>query len=505
MIPLTQGDDMQYSLAKLAIPLLALALCAACNRSGPAGDTSATAPATNTPAPTQPPSPAAETAAPATAAAPAPAPAAAAAPAAPAAPVTLFRNVRVFDGRSSALSEARNVLVRGNVIASISADAIDVPAGENATVIDGGGRTLMPGLIDAHWHAMMARPTPAQLLGSDIGYSNLLAGVEATATLMRGFTSVRDLGGPVFGLKRAIDEGLLPGPRIYPSGAMITITGGHGDFRQISDLPRRAGVLSRVEELGGAMIADSPDEVRMRVREQLLQGASQVKLTAGGGVASPFSPLDASTFTEAELRAAVEAAENWGTYVCTHAYTSVSVQRSIAAGVKCIEHAHLMDDTSARLIAENGVWLSTQPFLDIAGAAALGPAQQARMRQVVAGTDKVYALAKKYGIKVAFGTDVLFSQALAERQGADLVNLRRWYTPAEALAMATSTNAELLALSGPRNPYPGKLGVVEEGAFADLLLVDGNPLENLELVADPGKNFLVIMKDGKVYKNTLPR
>jgi imidazolonepropionase-like amidohydrolase len=343
-------------------------------------------------------------------------------------------------------------------------------------------------------------------LSSDIGYSTLLAGVEATATLMRGFTTVRDMGGPTFSLKRAIDEGLLPGPRIYPSGAVITVTSGHGDFRQLSDLPRTiGGTLTRIEQLGGSIIADSPDEVRMRVREQLMQGASQIKLTAGGGVASPFSPLDVSTFTEAELRAAVDAAENWGTYVCTHAYTPIAIQRSIAAGVKCIEHAHLMDEATARLMAEKGIWLSTQPFLDLSGASALGPAEQAKMGQVVAGTDAVYALAKKYKIKTAFGTDVLFSKALAERQGATLAALIRWYTPAEVLIMATSTNAELLGLSGLRNPYPGKLGVVEEGALADLLLVEGNPLENLDLVADPDRSFLVIMKDGTVYKNTLPK
>jgi imidazolonepropionase-like amidohydrolase len=314
------------------------------------------------------------------------------------------------------------------------------------------------------------------------------------------------MGGPSFSLKRAIDEDLVAGPRIYPSGAMITITGGHGDFRQLSDLPRTiGGMLSRVEIIGGAMVADSPDEVRVRAREQLMQGAAQVKLTAGGGVASPFSPLDVSTFTEPELRAAVEAAENWGTYVAVHAYTSVAIQRSIAAGVKCIEHGHLMDEASARLIAEKGVWLSTQPFLDLGGAKALGPSEQDKMRQVVAGTDRVYTLAKKYKIKTAFGTDVLFSPALAERQGAMLADLTRWYTPAEALIMATSTNAELLSLSGLRNPYPGKLGVVEEGAFADLLLVDGNPVDNIRLVEDPAKNFLVIMKNGKVYKNLLAK
>lgn len=417
-------------------------------------------------------------------------------------PAVLFQNVRIFDGKNGALSPPSNVLVRDNRIEKISAAAVTA----DAQVINGGGRVLMPGLIDAHWHAMLVRPTPASALASDVGYTNLLAAAEATSTLMRGFTTVRDMGGPAFALKRAIDEGLVAGPRIYPSGAIITITSGHGDFRQLSDLPRTiGGMLSRMEKIGGSMVADSPDEVRMRAREQLMQGATQVKLTAGGGVASPFSPLDVSTFTEPELRAAVEAADNWGTYVATHAYTPVSIQRSIAAGVRCIEHGHLMDDATARLMAEKGIWLSTQPFLDAATASGLGPAEQDKMRQVVSGTDRVYALAKKYGIKTAFGTDVLFAPALAERQGAMLVSLTRWYKPAEALIMATSTNAELLGLSGLRNPYPGRLGVVEEGALADLLLVDGNPIENIRLIEDPAKNFLVIMKAGKIYKNLLQR
>jgi imidazolonepropionase-like amidohydrolase len=417
-------------------------------------------------------------------------------------PAVLFQNVRIFDGKNATLSTPSNVLVRDNKIERISTAAITA----DGQVINGGGRVLMPGLIDAHWHAMLVRPTPVSALNGDVGYNNLLAAAEATSTLMRGFTTIRDLGGPTFGLKQAIDEGLVAGPRIYPSGAVITITSGHGDFRQLSDLPRTiGGMLSRMEKLGASMVADSPDEVRLRAREQLMQGASQVKLTAGGGVASPFSPLDVSTFTEPELRAAVEAAENWGTYVAAHAYTPVSIQRSIAAGVKCIEHGHLMDDATARLMAEKGIWLSTQPFLDASAASGLGPAEQDKLRQVVTGTDTVYALAKKYRIKTAFGTDVLFSQALAERQGAMLASMTRWYTPAETLIMATSTNAELLSLSGKRNPYPGRLGVVEEGALADLLLVDGNPIDNIRLIEDPAKNFLVIMKGGKIYKNLLPR
>ncbi len=418
--------------------------------------------------------------------------------------VTLFENVHIFDGTSAALSAPSNVLVRGNKIEAISTQPIAVDRRAGTRIINGGGRTLMPGLIDNHWHAALARVTPAQSFG-DVSYTSLQAGAEATDTLMRGFTTVRDMGGPVFGLKTAIDEGVLAGPRIYPSGAVITVTSGHGDFRQLTDLPRTiGGMLSRMEQVGGAMVADSPDEVRVRTREQLMQGASQIKLTAGGGVSSPFSPIDVTTFNEDELRAAVEAAENWGTYVATHAFTPAAIQRSIAAGVKCIEHGMLMDEATAKLMAEKGIWLSMQPLpeglrLGFPG----GSVQRAKADEVWPGIARTYELAKKYKIKTAWGTDVLFSRALAQQQGAILASLVRWFTSAEALAMATSTNAELLALSGKRNPYPGKLGVVQEGALADLLLVDGNPLEDINLIADPAKNFVVIMKDGKVYKNTL--
>src|SRR6187399_67545 len=411
--------------------------------------------------------------------------------------VTLFNNVRIFDGKNGTLSAASNVLVRGNKIETISAQPIPVDRRADTRIIDGGGRTLMPGLIDNHWHAMLIRPTPAQAFG-DVGYNNLVAGDEATDTLMRGFTTVRDMGGPAFGLKSAIDEGIVKGPRIYPSGAMITVTSGHGDFRQLTDLPRTiGGMLTRIEQIGGAIVADSPDEVRVRAREQLMQGASQVKLTAGGGVSSPFSPVDVTTFTEAELRAAVEAAENWGTYVAAHAFTPAAIQRAVAAGVKCIEHGMLMDEATARLLAEKDIWLSLQPLPEgLRLGFPEGSVQRAKADEVWPGIARSYEFAKKYKIKTAWGTDVLFSRALAQRQGAILASLVRWYTPAEALAMATGTNAELLALSGKRNPYPGKLGVVEVGALADLLLVDGNPLENIGLIADPAGNFKIIMKDG---------
>src|SRR5262252_3799150 len=333
-------------------------------------------------------------------------------------PVTVFSNVRIFDGKADRLSAPSNVLVRGNVIEKISTTPIPTDRRADTRLIDGGGRTLMPGLIDMHWHAMLVRPTPTTAITDDIGYGNLVAGAEATDTLLRGFTTVRDLGGPAFGLKRAIDEGIVSGPRIFPSGAVITVTSGHGDFRQLYELPRvLGGPLTRMETLGASMVADSPDEVRVRVREQLMLGATQIKLTAGGGVASPHSPLDVSTFTEPELRSAVEAAGNWGTYVAAHAYTPEAIQRAIAAGVKCIEHGHLMDESTARLMAERGVWLSTQPFPDeLADAFPKGSEEHAKALEVIAGTDRTYTLAKKYNLKTAFGTDILFSQSQAQQQ-----------------------------------------------------------------------------------------
>jgi imidazolonepropionase-like amidohydrolase len=309
----------------------------------------------------------------------------------PASPVTLFQNVRIYDGKADLLSPPTNVLVEGNRIARISSAAI--AADPSATVIAGNERTLMPGLIDMHWHTMMVRPTPVAAISGDIGYNNLLAGAEATDTLMRGFTTVRDLGGPAFGLKQAIDDGIVVGPRIYPSGAMITVTSGHGDFRQPFEVPRViGGPLTRMEAINGSMVADTPDEVRIRVREQLMQDASQ--MTAGGSVSSLHSPLDVSTFTEPELRAAVEAAENWGTYVTVHAYTPAAIQRAIAAGVRNIEHAHLMDEASAMRMAEKGICLNIQPFLDDADAIPIPPRSTNRARQleVIQGTDIAYAL-----------------------------------------------------------------------------------------------------------------
>ncbi|MEO9191732.1 MAG: amidohydrolase family protein [Acetobacteraceae bacterium] len=414
----------------------------------------------------------------------------------------VFTNARLFDSRSSSLRDGVRVLIEDNRIKGVAGG--NPPAPDGARVIDCGGRVIMPGLIDAHWHTLFAALPLAAAMTADVGYVFLAASAEAERTLMRGFTTARDLGGPSFPLQQAIDQGLVSGPRIYPSGAMITTTGGHADLRPLSDLPRSpGGPVSALERTGAGMIADSPDELRLRAREQLMQGASQLKVVGGGGVSSPRSPLDMSTFSPEAMRVAVGTAADWNTYVAVHAYAPRTIQRAVSAGAQCIEHGHLMDDATARLMAEKNVWLSTQPFVGDDDSVALTGSSRLKQLQVIAGTDTVYKLARTHGLKTAFGSDLLFSATLTERQGTMLTHLTRWYSNAEILTMATATNGELLALSGPRNPYPGKLGVIEEGALADLLLVDGNPLDDITLLAKPDASLLVIMKDGRIHKNAL--
>jgi len=421
-------------------------------------------------------------------------------PDAPGRPV-LFTNVQIFDGRSKRLRVGEQVLVTGNKISVVALASAGIPDG--VEVIDGGGRTLMPGLIDAHWHSMLSSLSMMDLLTADIGYIQIAAAEEARKTLMRGFTSIRDLAGPSFGLKRAIDSGLTAGPRIWPSGAMISQTSGHGDFRfpyEVPSLP--GGPLSRGEATGAGIIADGVDEVLKRSREQLMLGASQLKLAAGGGVASSFDPIDVAQYTEAEFRAAVDAAENWGTYVTVHAYTPRAIQTAIRGGVRCIDHGQLMDEETARIMADKGIWFSTQAFIEneFANPYPEGSANRAKQKIMFAGTDTAFGLAKKYKLKTAWGTDILFEPAMTKNQGAILATMARWYANDEILSMATSINAELLAMSGPRNPYPGKLGVIEPDAYADLLLIEGDPLKSIQLVADPDNNIKVIMKDGRFYK-----
>lgn len=415
---------------------------------------------------------------------------------------TRFNNVRVFPGHGTTLLPPSDVTVEGTTIVSIvDHDPAAAPV-DGEVAIDGRGRTLMPGLIDAHWHAAFTSISPMVAMLADPYYIMLVAGQQATATLLRGFTTVRDCGGPTFGLKKAIDEGVLPGPRIYPAGAMITQTSGHADFRFPNEIPSDPCCgLSHIEKVGAAAIADGADNVLRVCREQLMLGASHLKLMAGGGVSSPADPLDVTQYTERELRAGVEAAENWGTYVMVHAYTPRSIQQALRAGVTSIEHGHLVDQETVEKIAEAGAWWCLQPFLDDEDAPPVPPGSQDKFNEMVTGTENAYKLAIENDVKVAWGTDVLFSADLAAKQGKLLAKMTRWYSAAEALTLATSTNAELLQLSGPRNPYPGVLGRVEPGAIADLLLVDGDPIADIGLLADPDTNLKVIMKDGALVKD----
>lgn len=422
----------------------------------------------------------------------------------PPAGAVVFTNVRIFDGKSGQLTEGRRVVVSGKKILAIEPVAEAAP--EGAEIIDGGGRTLMPGLIDAHWHSMMASLPMTQLMVADIGFINIAAAEEARRTLLRGFTSIRDLAGPSFGLKRAIDSGLTPGPRIWPSGAMISQTSGHGDFRFPYEVPAQPGApLSRGETAGAGIIADGVDEVLKRSREQLMLGASQLKLSAGGGVASAYDPIDASQYTEPEFRAAVDCAENWGTYVTVHAYTPRAMQTAIRGGVRCIDHGQMMDEETAKIMADKGIWFSSQAFIrnEFSNTYPEGSDNDVKQRIMYAGTDTAFDLAKKYKLKTAWGTDILFNPAMTRNQGAILATMARWYPNDEILRLATGTNAELLAMSGPRNPYPGKVGVIEQDAYADLLLVDGDPVADIKILADPDTNLKMIMKDGRIYKNAL--
>lgn len=417
----------------------------------------------------------------------------------------LIENVKLLDYKTQTLTPPKHVLINGNTIQTISTSPIDAQ-GKNIVRIDAKGKTLIPGLIDVHVHLVFGALTMPQMMTNDLSEEFLIktVGLSAQQMLMRGFTSVRDVGGPIFPLKAAIDKGKLLGPRIWPSGAVVSQTAGHGDFRTPEEKSRRFfGVVSRAERYGATFIADGRDEVLTAVRENLRFGASQIKLMAGGGTSSAYDPVDVTQYTLDEMKAAVEAAEDWGTYVTVHAYTPRAIRRAIEAGVKCIEHGQLLDEETLQLIAEKNIWLSLQNLVE--DTPDMDPQRRIKRKPVIEGQEKVWPMAKKYGVKLAWGTDFLFEPDLNKLQNTFILRLQKWFTNAEIIKMITQDNGELLQLSGLRSPYPGKLGTVEEGALADLILVDGDPLKNLKLLADPEKNFLLIMKDGQIHKNSLQK
>lgn len=416
----------------------------------------------------------------------------------------LIKNISVFDGKNSKLIKNANVLIQGETIAKVSSSPIEA---QGAQVIDGDGGTLIPGMIDVHWHTILAEtPVTSIMASGDFAEAAIRGAISSEKVLLRGFTSVRDMGGNPFAVKSMIDNGELVGPRIYPSGPAISQTSGHFDIRGKNDVP--AGSTDQLDywaRVGVFVTADGVPEVIKRVREALRLGATQIKLAAGGGTSSPFDPLDVQQYTVDEVRAAVNVADSWGTYVAVHAYTPKAVNMAIDAGVKVIEHGQLLDEKTLKRMAKNDIWLSFQPFvIESESQYAPDPFVRSKQEEMVKGTTKAFELAKKHDVKIAWGTDVLFSPGKGSQQ-SHMVNLLTKFglTPFEALKMVTYDNAQLLKLSGNRNPYPKELGLIAKGAYADLIIVKGNPLEDLSLVEDPDTNFGLIMKNGKVFKNTL--
>jgi imidazolonepropionase-like amidohydrolase len=414
----------------------------------------------------------------------------------------LITNATVFDGQNEKLATGMSILVQGNKITQM---AQSITAPDSATVINAGGKVLMPGLIDAHFHISYSQFSVPELMASDMAMFTIKSVMGAEKALMRGFTTIRDMGGTPFSVKKAIDEGMIVGPRLYLSGPPISQTSGHFDSREYTAVPTESDApLTYWNRNAVFRIADGPSDVLEGVRENLRMGATQIKLATGGGVSSSYDPLDVTEYTFEEIKAAVDAASDWNTYVATHVMTDKATRRSLEAGVQSIEHGFLMSDETMKLLHDKGAWLSIQPLLNDEDAFDFpDPDRHAKWIETTNGTDHAYKTAKKLGVKIAFGTDIVWTPGLDVKQGKFLAKLKRWFTPYEVLKMATYENAKLVKMCGPRDPYPGEIGVIKVGALADMILVDGNPLENIDLVADPGKNFVLIVKDGKIYKNTL--
>ncbi len=434
-------------------------------------------------------------------------------------PAILFTNVNVFDGYSESIERGMSVLVEGNLISRIGSN---ISAPDGATVIDGGGRTLMPGMIDAHTHLAINNDFVSIGIGMQLEDVALRAALVAESLLEDGFTTVRDLGGPVFANRRAIDSGLMPGPRIYPSGSFISQTSGHGDFRHLADPnPQLSGAIFDVfQRWGFSTLADGVPQVLAAVRENLRMGASQIKIMAGGGAASSFDPIHVSQFLPEEIDAAVRAAADWDTYVSAHIFTGEAITRGLNAGVMSIDHGFLIDEPAMKLLVEKGAffgpqWNAMSPaLLENPGLSEFSIFKVGQVQKAAADNDLV-GLVKRYNPNMPFASDTCCG-------GPGVHTTQRrfelWYRAElfgnyETLRQATSVGGALMQLTGKLNPYPGRLGVVEEGALADLLLVDGNPLEDITLVGaqetwwgastDEIETIRVIMKDGVIYKNTL--
>ncbi|MEJ2140223.1 MAG: amidohydrolase family protein [Gammaproteobacteria bacterium] len=430
----------------------------------------------------------------------------------------LFTNVKVFDGTSNELSGVSSVLVENNLIKQIVVGTIDAPG---AQVIDGNGRTLLPGFVETHAHLMLMGPNlPAMEAGTTWEDFAIHGARMAEMYLMQGFTTVRDAGGANAGLRRAIDAGQIVGPRYYPSGAFLSTRGGHADFANFTS---PVGESTNFSRLNMAQEVDSVADVQKYGRNNFRMGATQLKYMISGGVVSAFDPWQLLAGSQAEIEAAVQIANEYGSYVMTHAYRKEAIMTALNAGVRSIEHGFSFDCEIAKVMKKKGAYISTNltafdpGLLDIPAVADV-PSSLAKAKSASATFADYIENMKKCPVKRGFQTDCVGTVEACNIQVAYEKHLNNeFFGPHTSLVTMTSVGGEMVALSGDfMNPYPdAKLGVIEEGAYADILIVDGNPLEDFSVVGtgdqwfgadlrpESPETIRIIMKDGKIYKNTL--
>ncbi|MDD9156637.1 amidohydrolase family protein [Aliivibrio sp. S4TY2] len=417
---------------------------------------------------------------------------------------TVITNANVFNGLDNQLQENVSLLIENNVITQIG----DVDLSLANEIIDAKGGTVMPGLMDAHVHITMSAPFHEldKMTREEVA---IRSAKVAEGMLMRGFTTVRDVAGNTLGLKNCIDNGYATGPRIFPSQAAISQTCGHSDYRQ-NQAQERTGSHedSPIMKIGAFKVADGRSEVLRAVREQLFMGASQIKMMAGGGASSSFDPLDTIQYTLDEMKAAVEAASDYGTYVAAHIHTADAMRRAAQAGVMSFEHATIMDDDIAKTIKEKGIFVIPSYFTSSLIAERKIPLGSETLYQKTERVGKAMfksaELIKKYDIQnICFGTDCVGTFDVHKTQSEELQAIETVFDSLTALKMVTSNCGRLFEMSTYKHPYQeGKLGQITEGAYADLLIIEGNPLNGVECVTNPETQKL-IMKDGVVYKNAL--
>ena len=406
----------------------------------------------------------------------------------------LFRNFEMLDPDEDELIGGAEILVEGDRIREVSRKPIK---SSSASVIDCGKRTLMPGLIDSHVHVFLCEVSIRRLEELPLTLLTARAAGLMRAMLDRGFTSVRDTGGADWGIKAAVDQGYLPGPRLFIAGKAIGPTGGHSDARRRTDPGTRCHCCNALAY--SLAIADGEADVRRAVREEMRQGVDQIKLMLSGGVASPYDPLDSLQFSIPEIKAAVEEAHAFGRYVCAHAYTPEAITRAANAGVRTIEHGNLIDDASAKLMAKNGMFLIANlvayyAMRERASEFGMGAEMLEKNDLVIDGGLRSLEICKRAGVPVAYGSDLLGQ--LQVDQSREFVIRSEVVKPIEIIRSATTIGAKVLRREG-------KLGCLKPGAWADMIVVDGNPLKNLALLGEQGKHLAAIVKGGQFHKNRL--